>query len=129
MSRRLSQYPGPGQEGFDRKQTAPALARKAVELISDAAKTPKPFFLYFALTGPHSPIIPTDEFKGRSGIGDYGDFVMEMDWTVGEVMKPWIATAWLPTRWSSSPRTTARRIGITRRPATSSITRWVRCAA
>ena len=58
-----------------------------MELISDAAKTPKPFFLYFALTGPHSPIIPNDEFKGRSGIGDYGDFVMEMDWTVGEVTK------------------------------------------
>jgi arylsulfatase A len=83
---RMSQHAGPAQEGFDRWQIAPTLARKAVDVISDAAKTHKPFFLYFALTGPHSPIIPNDAFKGRSRIGDYGDFVMEMDWTVGEVM-------------------------------------------
>jgi len=87
LGSRLSQHPGPAQAGFDRKQIAPTLARKAVEWIETSAKTPgKPFFLYLALTGPHSPIIPNDEFKGKSGIGDYGDWVMEMDWTVGEVM-------------------------------------------
>lgn len=85
---RLSRLPGPMQSGFDTKTIAPTFARKAVEFIGAAAKTPeKPFFLYFALTGPHSPIIPNEEFKGKSGIGDYGDWVMEMDWTVGEVMK------------------------------------------
>ena len=83
---RLSQLPGPGQAGFDRRQVAPTLAKKACEWIDAAAKTGKPFFLYLALTGPHSPIIPNDEFKGRSGVGDYGDWVMEMDWTVGEVV-------------------------------------------
>ncbi len=84
---RLSQHSGPAQEGFDRRRTPTILAEKAVRIITEAAKTPQPFFLYFALTGPHAPIIPNDAFKGRSGIGDYGDFVMEMDWTVGEVMK------------------------------------------
>jgi arylsulfatase A-like enzyme len=83
---RLSQLPGPGQAGFNRKQVAPTLAKKACEWIEVSAKTGKPFFLYLALTGPHSPIIPNDEFKGKSGIGDYGDWVMEMDWTVGEVV-------------------------------------------
>ena len=83
---RLSQLPGPGQAGFDRKQVAPTLAKEAREWIDASAKTGKPFFLYLALTGPHSPIIPNDEFKGKSGIGDYGDWVMEMDWTVGEVV-------------------------------------------
>ncbi len=83
---RLSRLPGPGQAGFDRKQVAPTLAKKACQWIASSAKTGKPFFLYLALTGPHSPIIPNDEFKGRSGIGDYGDWVMEMDWTVGEVV-------------------------------------------
>ncbi len=58
-----------------------------MRIITAAAKSSRPFFLYFALTGPHAPIIPNDAFKGRSGVGDYGDFVMEMDWTVGEVMK------------------------------------------
>ena len=84
---RLSEHAGPAQIGFDRRQIAPTLARKAAEWIGTAGKVPgKPFFLYLALTGPHSPIIPNDRFKGKSGIGDYGDFVMEMDWTVGEVM-------------------------------------------
>jgi len=87
VSGRLNQHSGPMQAGFDRRTIAPTLARKAVELIDSASKTPgHPFFLYLALTGPHSPIIPNDQFKGKSGIGDYGDWVMEMDWTVGEVM-------------------------------------------
>ncbi len=87
LGSRLSQHAGPAQASFDRKQIAPTMARKAVEWIGQSAKTPaKPFFLYLALTGPHSPIIPNDQFKGKSGIGDYGDWVMEMDWTVGEVM-------------------------------------------
>lgn len=84
---RLSQHPGPMQEGFDRKQIAPTLAQKAVEMIDGAAAvSDQPFFLYFALTGPHSPIIPNEAFIGKSGIGEYGDFVMEMDWSVGQVM-------------------------------------------
>ena len=86
-SGRLCEHAGPRQAGFDCKQIAPTVARKAVEWIAQGAKTPgQPFFLYLALTGPHSPIIPNDQFKGKSGIGDYGDFVMEMDWAVGEVM-------------------------------------------
>jgi arylsulfatase A len=84
---RLSRHAGPAQAGFDRKQIAPTLAKKACAWIETAAKSGKPFFAYVALTGPHSPIIPNDEFKGKSGIGDYGDWVMEMDWTVGEVMQ------------------------------------------
>jgi len=46
-----------------------------------------PFFLYLALTGPHTPWAPAEAFKGRSGIGPRGDLIMEMDWTVGEVMR------------------------------------------
>jgi arylsulfatase A len=85
---RLSRYAGPAQRGFDRRKIVPTLMQKAVELIADTAKTPQqPLFLYFAMTGPHSPIIPNDAFKGRSGIGDYGDFVTEMDWTVGEILR------------------------------------------
>ena len=41
------------------------------------------FFLYFPLTAPHTPIVPIDEFKGMSEAGEYGDFVCEVDWTVG----------------------------------------------
>ncbi len=45
-----------------------------------------PFFLYLALNSPHTPIVPSKEWQGRSGLGDYGDFVMETDWALGEVL-------------------------------------------
>ena len=51
-----------------------------------AAKAGKPFFLYLALTSPHTPLVPTAQWKGKSGLGDYGDFVMETDWAAGEVL-------------------------------------------
>jgi arylsulfatase A-like enzyme len=46
----------------------------------------QPFFLYLALNSPHTPIVPSREWQGKSGLGDYGDFVMETDWAVGEVL-------------------------------------------
>ncbi len=47
----------------------------------------EPFFLYYPLTGPHTPVAPTADFIGKSGAGEYGDFVVMMDWAVGEVMR------------------------------------------
>ena len=46
-----------------------------------------PFFLYFAHNMPHVPLGVSDKYKGKSPIGTYGDVVMEIDWSVGEVMK------------------------------------------
>ncbi len=68
----------------------PLLANKSVEYINTKArdaKKGKPFFLYVPLNSPHTPIVPSKEWKGKSGIGDYGDFVMETDWAAGEIMK------------------------------------------
>jgi len=64
----------------------PKLTRHAADYIAARAKTAQPFFLYFALNSPHTPIAPTAEWQGKSGLGDYGDFVMETDWAVGEVL-------------------------------------------
>ncbi|MCF7675445.1 MAG: arylsulfatase [Akkermansiaceae bacterium] len=64
----------------------PALTRRASTYIGERAKTSQPFFLYFALNSPHTPIMPSKEWQGKSGLGDYGDFVMETDWAVGEVL-------------------------------------------
>ena len=50
------------------------------------AKKGKPFFLYLPLTSPHTPILPTKEWQGRSGLNSYADFVMQTDATVGEVL-------------------------------------------
>jgi arylsulfatase A-like enzyme len=47
----------------------------------------QPFFLYFALTEPHVPRMPATRFKGKSGLGLRGDAILQLDWTVGEIMK------------------------------------------
>jgi len=77
--------PGAMLPGWDLEQILPTLTRKAVEYIEGRSGGDKPFFLYFPLTGPHCPIVPTAEFRGRSGAGVYGDFVMQVDDTVGQV--------------------------------------------
>ena len=47
----------------------------------------KPFFLYVAHSMPHVPLAVSDKFRGKSGQGLYGDVIMEIDWSVGEIMK------------------------------------------
>jgi arylsulfatase A len=64
----------------------PTLAKRAAAYIDERAKSGQPFFLYLPLNSPHTPIVPTKEWQGKSGLGDYGDFVMETDWAVGEVL-------------------------------------------
>lgn len=52
-----------------------------------AASDRRPFLLYMPLPGPHTPWMPDKEFRGRSSLGTYGDWVMQMDHMVGEVRK------------------------------------------
>ena len=47
----------------------------------------KPFFLYLAHSMPHVPLFVSDKFKGKSEQGLYGDVMMEIDWSVGEILK------------------------------------------
>jgi len=46
-----------------------------------------PFFLYLAHTMPHIPLAVSEKFKGKSQQGLYGDVIMEIDWSVGEIME------------------------------------------
>ncbi len=79
--------PGPMQPGWELEAVMPAITRKAAEWIDRADSVPgRPFFLYFPLTAPHTPIAPAAAFKGRSRAGDYGDYVVEVDWAVGQVL-------------------------------------------
>ena len=73
---------------FSHKQVLPDLTSKAIETIQDHTDNnpDTPFFLYFALPGPHTPWLPTDEFDGKSKAGMYGDFVMQVDNTVSQVI-------------------------------------------
>jgi arylsulfatase A len=45
-----------------------------------------PFFLYYAIPAPHAPWVTANEFKGKSGAGQYGDYVMNVDAMIGRVM-------------------------------------------
>lgn len=47
----------------------------------------KPFFLFYALTEPHVPRMPSTVFKGKSGLGFRGDAILQIDWAVGEIVK------------------------------------------
>jgi arylsulfatase A-like enzyme len=77
---------GAAAPGFEAVDVLPTLTRKAVGFIGQRAKEEKPFFLYLPLPSPHTPIVPTKEWEGKSGLSPYGDFVMQTDWTVGQVM-------------------------------------------
>ncbi len=60
---------------------------EAKYFIQKESKSEKPFFLYFPLTAPHMPVIPTEKFIGSSGKGLYGDFISQVDWTAGQIFK------------------------------------------
>ena len=77
---------GPAAPGFEAADVLPTLARKAATFIGQHEKSGKPFFLYLTLTSPHTPILPTKEWQGKSGLSPYGDFVMETDWALGQVL-------------------------------------------
>ncbi|MDF7823579.1 arylsulfatase [Pontiellaceae bacterium B12227] len=65
----------------------PRLARETVEYIDERAKHPeKPFFLYVPYGSPHTPIVPTKEWQGKSGINAYADFVMQTDDAFGQIL-------------------------------------------
>ena len=78
-------HPGASIPGWSLEKMVPEFTRRAVDYIESQSATEKPFFLYLPLTSPHSPVVPNEEFKGKSGIGNYGDFVCEVDWVVGQV--------------------------------------------
>lgn len=78
--------PGPSVKDWDFWAVMPTLTDKAVEWIGKQ-KSDEPFFLYFPFTSPHAPIIPTEEFIGKSKANGFGDFVAQTDASVGRVLQ------------------------------------------
>jgi arylsulfatase A-like enzyme len=80
--------PGPMSPSFKFDQVLPALANKAIDIVRQrAGRRTQPFFLYFPLTGPHTPWMPIAPFRGKSKAGEYGDFVAQVDDVLGRLMK------------------------------------------
>ena len=78
--------PGIAAPGFEAVDVLPTLGRRAMDLIERRAREAKPFFLYLALASPHTPIVPSKPWQGRSGLSPYADFVMETDEVVGQML-------------------------------------------
>lgn len=80
---------GPAAPDFEAADVLPTLTHKAVEYIerrSAAARDGTPFFLYLPLASPHTPISTKPEWRGKSGLNPYADFVMQTDDAIGRVI-------------------------------------------
>jgi len=76
-------------DDFVHEKVLPVLTKKALAFIDNhlASEAETPFFLYFPLPAPHTPILPTEEFQGKSGTNPYGDFVLQVDHSVGQILQ------------------------------------------
>lgn len=78
--------PGPIAPDFRHEEVLPKLTEKVISHIERRAEEDTPFFVYFPLPAPHTPILPSPEFRGKSGTNAYGDFVLQVDDVVGQVL-------------------------------------------
>ncbi len=78
---------GPALKDWTLESILPTLAEHAEAFIAEAANKPEPFLLYLPLTSPHTPLSVNAEWKGKSGLNLYADFVMETDAVVGRVLE------------------------------------------
>jgi len=65
--------------------TAIELSKEAVAFVEGNKE--KPFFLYYPTTNVHAPVTPNERFRNKSQMGAYGDYVVEFDWVVGQILE------------------------------------------
>ncbi len=78
---------GPALKDWALEPILPELGKRASEYIRESAPKDDPYLLYLPLTSPHTPLSVNSEWKGKSGLGLYADFVMETDAFVGQVLQ------------------------------------------
>lgn len=76
---------GPTSPDFIHEDVTPNFFRKANKYVTEKAQEGAPFFLYLALPSPHTPILPSEAWRGKSGLNPYGDFVMMIDDYMGQL--------------------------------------------
>ena len=69
----------------DQDRLTTRYTERAVRFIERNRETP--FFLYLAHSMPHVPLGVSGKFRGKSSQGKYGDVIMEIDWSVGEILR------------------------------------------
>lgn len=85
----LPTYDGNEVVGYNTDQTrfTTDYTMRSIDFIKKNVQAGKPFFLYLAHNMPHVPLAVSDKFKGKSEQGLFGDVMMEIDWSIGEVWK------------------------------------------
>lgn len=77
---------GPRTPNLEFDTVLETLTQRAEGMVRERAAQGTPFFLYLALTAPHKPVSPNKKFRGKTDLGPYGDFIAEVDATVGRVL-------------------------------------------
>ena len=77
---------GPTGSDFKHEDVLPNFINRACDYVKEKAASDQPYFLYLPLPAPHTPILPVKEFQGKTGLGDYADFVYMVDAMVGRVL-------------------------------------------
>jgi arylsulfatase A-like enzyme len=86
LAHSLASLSGPALKDWKLENILPTLGEQASEFITRQTKAGQPFLLYLPLTAPHTPIAVAPEWRNKSGLCTYADFVMEMDAIVGRVL-------------------------------------------
>ena len=69
-----------------RRRIDTELTKRSIDFMRRNAADHKPFYAYVSLTQVHFPTLPSPQFAGRTGNGDFADSVVEMDHHVGEIL-------------------------------------------
>lgn len=78
---------GPIGNDFKHQEVLDTFVSKSIQYISKASKQKDPFFLYLALASPHTPILPSTNYKSITATNAYGDFVKMTDAKIGEILQ------------------------------------------
>ena len=76
---------GPRADDFIVDEVLDRITDEATKFIARSAGD-TPFFLYVPFTAPHKPTQPHARFQGKTKLGEYGDFIVQTDWSVGEIL-------------------------------------------
>lgn len=78
---------GPTAPDFIHEEVTPTFFEKSISYIHTKAQEKNPFFLYLALPSPHTPILPTKPWQGKSNLNPYGDFTIMVDAYMGKLLE------------------------------------------
>ena len=76
---------GPAEPGFDPAAMVPEMDEKVLSLVDEYADGEQPFCIYYPTLAVHGPLMPAPQFRGKSGLNAYADFVLQVDDFVGRL--------------------------------------------